>query len=53
MLFKVIVTICEEQLLGIHNFKGTPMKALRTKCIMPLSIEINIYVLVTAIIFKK
>lgn len=52
MLFMVIVTICVEQLLGIHNFNGTLIKALLTKCITPLSIEINIYVLFTTITFR-
>ena len=52
MLFTVIVIICEEQLLGMHNLIGTLINTLLTKCIIPLSMDINIYVLVTAIIFK-
>ena len=51
MLFIVMVMMCEEQLLGRQIFIGTPIKALLTKCIRPLSIEINIYVSVTEIIF--
>ena len=52
MLFTVIVIICVEQLFGMHILRGTAIKALLTKWIIPLSIENNIYVLVTAIIFK-
>lgn len=52
MLFIVIVIICVEQLLGMHNLIGTLINARLTKCIIPLSIDINMYVLVTAIIFK-
>ena len=52
MLFTVIVTMCVEQLLGIHILKGTLIKARLTKWIILLSIEITTYVLVTAIIFK-
>ena len=52
MLFINIVTMWQEQLLGIRILIGMPTNALLTKKIAPLSIDRTIEFSSTAIIFK-